>query len=54
MLRYHVAPTIMSYDNEEEIELSEKEKQEVFQDLLSGSEYVHLIFDINISASLFT
>ena len=44
----------MSYDNEEETELSEREKQEIFQDLLSGIEYVHLLFDINISASLFT
>ena len=38
----------MSYDNEEEIELSDKERQEIFQDLLSGTEYVHLIFRINI------
>jgi hypothetical protein len=43
----------MSYDNEEEIELSDKEKQEIFRDLLSGSECVHLIFRINIPASLF-
>ena len=30
----------MSYNSDGEGELSEQEKQEVFQDLLSGAEYV--------------
>jgi len=37
----------------DEGELSEQEKQEIFQDLLSGSEYVLISFRINISISPF-
>ena len=46
--------TTMSYNSDGESELSEQEKQEVFQDLLSGAEYIlQLIFYSNISMYLF-
>jgi hypothetical protein len=38
----------MSYDNDEETELSKKEKQEVFQDLLSGTECALLFIAISL------
>lgn len=43
----------MSLDTSEGVELSEQEKQELFQDLLSGSEYVYLRVPVSLSHMAF-
>ena len=49
----HAATLIVLTTMSDEGELSEQEKQEIFQDLLSGSEYVLITFCRNNSMDLF-